>query len=214
LDRHVVGAGADGDAQLHLLLQPADADHEELVEVRLEDGQELEALQGRHRRVARLFEDAAVELEPAQLAVEIQRRVIQREGRRSVIGLHAGASRGPNPHYNRGRRPRAAGGAIMSQWVLAEQTHAAIRVRPWQAAVLPFGATEPHNLHMPYGTDTFQVEELARRACARAYEAGARVVLLPTVPFGVNTNHLRVPGALALSVTPTTLLRVLADLVD
>ena len=31
--RHAVGAGADGDAGVDLLLQPADADHEELVEV-------------------------------------------------------------------------------------------------------------------------------------------------------------------------------------
>jgi creatinine amidohydrolase len=102
----------------------------------------------------------------------------------------------------------------MSESVLAEQTHAFVRAQRWQAAVLPFGATEPHNLHMPYGTDTFQVEALARRACARAYEAGARVTLLPAVPFGVNTNHLRIPGALTLSVTPTTLLRLLTDLVD
>src|SRR5437588_6302351 len=100
------------------------------------------------------------------------------------------------------------------EWILAEQTHAAVRAERWQVAVLPFGATEPHNLHMPYGTDTLQVEELGRRACARAFDAGARVTLLPAVPFGVNTNHLKVPGALALSVTPTTLLAVLTDLVD
>jgi creatinine amidohydrolase len=98
--------------------------------------------------------------------------------------------------------------------ILAGQNHAFVRGERWQVAVLPFGATEPHNLHMPYGTDTFQVEELGRRACARAYDAGARVILLPAVPFGVNTNHLQVPGALALSVTPTTLLHVLTDLVE
>jgi creatinine amidohydrolase len=98
--------------------------------------------------------------------------------------------------------------------ILAGQTHAAVRARRWEVAVLPFGATEPHNLHMPYGTDTFQVEELARRACARAYDAGAAVTLLPALPFGVNTNHLKVPGALACSLTPTTILRVLTDLVD
>ncbi len=102
----------------------------------------------------------------------------------------------------------------MREWVLAEQTHAAVRERPWEVAVLPFGATEPHNLHMPYGTDNFQVEEIGERACARAYQAGARVVLLPTMPYGVNTNHLQIPGALACSVTPTTLLRILTDLVD
>ena len=102
----------------------------------------------------------------------------------------------------------------MDPFVLAEQTHATVRSTPWQAAVLPFGATEPHNLHMPYGTDTFQVEELGRRACARAWDRGARVALLPAVPFGVNTNHLRVPGGLACSVTPTTLLALVTDLAE
>jgi creatinine amidohydrolase len=67
---------------------------------------------------------------------------------------------------------------------------------------------------MPYGTDNFQVEAIGRRACERAYRAGARVLLLPTVPYGVNTNHLQVPGAVACSLTPTTLLRLLTDLVD
>jgi creatinine amidohydrolase len=99
-------------------------------------------------------------------------------------------------------------------WILAEQTHAFIRDQKWEVAVLPFGATEPHNLHMPYATDNYQVEEIGKRACQQAYEAGAKVLLLPTMPFGVNTNHLKVPGGMALSVTPTTLLRIITDLVD
>jgi creatinine amidohydrolase len=102
----------------------------------------------------------------------------------------------------------------MNESVLAEQTHAFVRAQKWQAAVLPFGATEPHNLHMPYGTDTFQVEELARRACQRAFDAGAQVALLPTIPYGVNTNHLQIPGGLACSLTPTTLLAILTDLAE
>jgi len=99
-------------------------------------------------------------------------------------------------------------------WILAEQTHAFVRSQKWEVAVLPFGATEPHNLHMPYGTDNYQVEEVGKRACEKAYHAGAKVVLLPTMPFGVNTNHLQVPGGLALSVNPTTLLHVITDLVE
>ena len=102
----------------------------------------------------------------------------------------------------------------MRPWILAEQNHHDLRAHAWDVAVLPFGATEPHNLHMPYGTDNFQVEVLGDRACARAYDTGAKVLLLPTMPFGVNTNHLKVPGALALSVTPTTLLALITDLVD
>jgi len=102
----------------------------------------------------------------------------------------------------------------MREWVLAEQNHAFVRAQKWEVAVLPFGATEPHNLHMPYGTDNIQVEIIGQRACERAYQEGAKILLLPTIPFGVNTNHLKIPGALACSVTPTTLLHVLTDLVD
>src|SRR5436309_14402767 len=101
----------------------------------------------------------------------------------------------------------------MGEWILAEQNHAFVRAQQWEVAVLPFGATEPHNLHMPYGTDNLQVEAIGQGACERAYRAGAKVLLLPTMPFGVNTNLLRIPGALACSVTPTTLLALLTDLV-
>jgi creatinine amidohydrolase len=102
----------------------------------------------------------------------------------------------------------------MSDFILAESTHEVIRSRKWDVAVLPFGATEPHNLHMPYGTDTYQVEVLGRRACELAGEKGASVLLLPTIPFGVNTNHLKVPGAVAISLTPSTQLSILRDIVE
>ena len=102
----------------------------------------------------------------------------------------------------------------MSDFILEQASHGFLRQHKWEVAVLPFGATEPHNYHMPYGTDTFQVEEIGRRACEAAYKKGAKVLLLPAMPFGVNTNHLQVKVALALSVTPTTLLKVLTDLVD
>jgi hypothetical protein len=84
LDGHAVGAGAEGDVRLYLLLKAADADHEELVEVRLENRQEFQALQERNLTVLRFFQDAAVEFEPAQLAVDIQRWIIERHvgGRR------------------------------------------------------------------------------------------------------------------------------------
>jgi creatinine amidohydrolase len=102
----------------------------------------------------------------------------------------------------------------MREWKLVEQNHAFIREQRWEVAVLPFGATEPHNLHMPYGTDNYEVEAVGDRCCEKAYRAGARVVLLPTIPYGVNTNHFKIPGALACSVTPSTLLAIVRDLVD
>src|SRR5262249_49910490 len=48
----------------------------------------------------------------------------------------------------------------------------------------------------------------------KAYQAGARVLMLPGIPYGVNTNYFHVRGALACSLTPTTLLHILTDLVD
>ena len=79
-------------------------------------------------------------------------------------------------------------------------------------AVLPLGATEPHNLHLPYGTDTFQVQAIGELACERAFEGGARVVLLPTIPYGTETNLMRFP--LAMNLDPSTVAKVVADLVD
>jgi creatinine amidohydrolase len=96
--------------------------------------------------------------------------------------------------------------------MLAELSYDAVRSGPpFEVAVLPLGATEPHNLHLPYGTDTFQVEAIGRLACQRASDRGARVVLLPTLPYGTETNQMRFP--LAMNLSPETVARVIADLV-
>ena len=50
---------------LDLLLDPGDANLEELVKVRAEDRHELDALDQRLRRVLGFFENAPVKLEPA-----------------------------------------------------------------------------------------------------------------------------------------------------
>lgn len=101
----------------------------------------------------------------------------------------------------------------MTPWNLAELTYDDVRsMLPIEVAVLPLGATEPHNLHLPYGTDTFQVDVIGKLACARAAEQGAKVALLPSLPFGTETNQMRFP--MAMNLNPTTLGRVVGDLVD
>ena len=71
-----VGA-AFGDRRFELFVQTRDADHEELVEVRVEDREELHALEERPRRIEGLLEDAAIEGEPGNLAVEVERMVFE-----------------------------------------------------------------------------------------------------------------------------------------
>ena len=99
----------------------------------------------------------------------------------------------------------------MRPYVLAETTWKTVQETRYQVAVLPWGATEAHNYHLPYGTDNVQSEQISIRAAERAWSAGAKVVVLPTVPFGVNTTQLDIP--LTLSVNPSTQLTLLRDLV-
>ena len=61
---------ADRDARLGLSEEAGDPHLEELVEVRGEDSAELHALEQRQRLVGRELEDAGVELEVRELAVE------------------------------------------------------------------------------------------------------------------------------------------------
>ena len=101
----------------------------------------------------------------------------------------------------------------MRPWLLGDLRYEQVRDgQPFEVAVLPFGATEPHNLHLPYATDTLQVETVADLACERAHGRGARVVRLPAIPYGTETNLRRFP--LAMNLAPTTLLAILTDLVD
>ena len=100
---------------------------------------------------------------------------------------------------------------LKKNWRLEDVTLADARQREWQVAVLPMGATEPHNLHLAYGTDTIEAGCLADRCCHRATELGGRVVQLPVVPFGTETNLRQFPWAMNLQ--PSTLFLVLRDLV-
>ena len=97
-------------------------------------------------------------------------------------------------------------------WLLAETTYGWVKEQPYEVAVLPFGATEPHNLHLPYGTDTFEADIVGALACERAWRAGAKVVLLPTIPYGTETNMAALP--LAMNLNPSTLLAIVSDLVE
>lgn len=97
-------------------------------------------------------------------------------------------------------------------WRLDESTLGHARAAKWQVAVLPTGATEPHNLHLPYGTDSLEAWHLADACCRRAWELGGRVVQLPVIPYGTETNMQAFP--LAMNLQPSTLLLVVRDLVQ
>ena len=76
--------------------------------------------------------------------------------------------------------------------------------------MLPWGATEAHNRHLPYGTDNYESESVAIAAAGVAWERGARVLVLPTVPLGVNTGQREIP--FCLNMMPGTQAALLREL--
>lgn len=100
----------------------------------------------------------------------------------------------------------------MRPWKLAETNYGSVKEREYEVAVLPLGATEPHNLHLPYGIDTLEGEIIGEKLCEAAWQQGAKVMLLPTIPYGTQTNQRQFP--FSMNVNPSTLGAVITDLVD
>ncbi len=101
-----------------------------------------------------------------------------------------------------GRRP----------WVLAETALGTLAQNSYHGAVLPWGATEAHNFHLPYGTDVIESERVAAEAARKAWEAEAHFLVLPCIPFGANEQQMDIPGT--VNMHPSTQAAVLADVIE
>src|SRR3990172_8880962 len=97
-------------------------------------------------------------------------------------------------------------------YLLMEANHRQLSESPPRVAILPWGATEAHNLHLPYGTDIIESDYIAAESAKTAWKAGARVTVLPTIPYGVNTGQLDIP--LTINMNPSTQFAILKDVVD
>jgi len=97
-------------------------------------------------------------------------------------------------------------------YLLAETHWKAVKMTDYDAAVLPWGATEAHNYHLPYATDNYEADALAAEAARLAWEAGRKVLVLPTIPFGVNTGQADI--RLCMNLYPSTQMAILRDLAE
>jgi creatinine amidohydrolase len=100
----------------------------------------------------------------------------------------------------------------MRPYILAENTWKIVKETKYELAILPWGACEAHNYHLPYGTDIIEAEQVAAESARIAWEKGAKAVVLPAIPFGVNTGQFDV--LLDMNMNPSTQLAVLRDVVD
>jgi creatinine amidohydrolase len=61
-------------------------------------------------------------------------------------------------------------------------------------AVICCGATHPHGVACPLGTDTFVAEGMGERIGKKS-----NVIVVPTIPFGYNEYHMDFPGCINIS---------------
>lgn len=100
----------------------------------------------------------------------------------------------------------------MRPYILAETNWKHLKEEKIELAILPWGATEAHNYHLPYGTDNIEADFIAAESARIAWEMGARVIVLPTIPFGVNTGQHDI--YLDINLNPSTQLAILKDIIE
>jgi len=100
----------------------------------------------------------------------------------------------------------------MRPYILAETNWEALKDAEFELAVLPWGATEAHNYHLPYSTDIIEADFIATESAKIAWEKGAKVIVLPTIPFGVNTGQADI--FLDINLSPSTQFAILCDVVE
>ncbi|MCG2462125.1 creatininase family protein [Flavobacteriaceae bacterium F89] len=100
---------------------------------------------------------------------------------------------------------------MIRPYILAETNWESLKKEKFELAVLPWGATEAHNYHLPYGTDVYESDHLAAESARVAWEKGAKVIVLPSVPFGVNTGQSDI--YLDINLNPSTQFAILSDII-
>jgi len=96
-------------------------------------------------------------------------------------------------------------------YLLKETNWKNVKTTEYNLAILPWGATEAHNYHLPYGTDIYETDVIAENAAKLAWGKGAQVIVLPTIPFGVNIQQLDIK--LTINMNPSTQMNVLRDII-
>ena len=101
----------------------------------------------------------------------------------------------------------------MRPYILTEANWGQVKGEKYEIAVLPWGATEPHNYHLPYGTDNLQAGRIAADAAELAWNTGVKVMVLPTIPLGMQ-NPGQVDLPFCLNAKFATQRHILKDILD
>jgi creatinine amidohydrolase len=100
----------------------------------------------------------------------------------------------------------------MRPYILAESNWNYLKDLKFELAVLPWGATEAHNFHLPYSSDIIEADLVSAESARIAWEKGAKVIVLPAIPYGVNTGQSDI--YLDINLNPSTQYSILKDIVE
>ncbi|KAF0239082.1 MAG: hypothetical protein FD181_467 [Prolixibacteraceae bacterium] len=101
----------------------------------------------------------------------------------------------------------------MKPYILEQTNWKQVKNEKYDVAILPWGATEPHNYHLPYGTDSLETAKIAEEAAEKAWKKGAKIMVLPTIPLGVqNPGQIDLP--FCLHTKPSTQTLIFQDIVE
>jgi Uncharacterized protein, putative amidase len=87
------------------------------------------------------------------------------------------------------------------------------KMQHYDMALLPWGATEPHNKHLPYCTDMLTSQAVSFEVAAAASLRGVGVMVLPGIPLGSqNPGQIELPYCIHTS--QATQFAILKDIVN
>ena len=96
---------------------------------------------------------------------------------------------------------------------LSVSNYSTVRGLDYSVVILPWGATEPHNLHLPYMTDAILSHDIAVDAAREARDSyGVRAMVMPPVALGAQNPGQR-ELKFCVHTRQSTQMAVLTDIV-
>lgn len=101
---------------------------------------------------------------------------------------------------------------MYSKFDITTAKYGEVKTMPrYDLAILPWGATEPHNGHLPYCTDMLTAQAIAFEVAEAAAKQGVNLMVLPGIPLGSqNPGQIELPYC--IHTTQTTQFMVLRDI--
>ena len=98
----------------------------------------------------------------------------------------------------------------MEKYILQNMTWPEVKeaLTTAKVAIIPIGAQEQHGPHLAEGCDSIRAERFTQLLAEKCFP---KVIVAPTINYGVSPHHMDFPGTITLQ--PDTLIQILEDIV-